>query len=99
MNNILPIGSVVKVGMDDILYMITSRYPLSKDVNGKVGYYDYTACVYPLGIVHNEEPYFFNHEDILEVLFIGLITPQEEKLREYYLKNIKSSSYPKFSIN
>lgn len=94
---ILPIGTVVKVGYDDNLYMIISRYLLTTK-NNTVGYCDYTACIYPLGIIPNEDPYFFNHEDIVEVIFEGFVNPQEERLQKYYSEKLESIKYPRLNI-
>ncbi|WP_373820171.1 DUF4176 domain-containing protein [Glaesserella sp.] len=60
-NTFLPIGTVVRVGIDEKLLMITTRLLLTIE-NGIKGYYDYGSCVYPIGIVVDEEPYVFNHE-------------------------------------
>ena len=64
------IGTVVKVGIGEELLMITTRYPLTIK-NGVKGYYDYGACVYPIGVQVDDDPYLFNHEDIAEVIFEG----------------------------
>lgn len=95
---LLPIGSIVRIGSDEKLLMITTRLPLTIE-NETTGYYDYGSCVYPIGIVVGEDPYVFNHEDITEILFTGFINAQEEKIQEYYLKNISSVKYPKLSIH
>ncbi|WP_373820169.1 DUF4176 domain-containing protein [Glaesserella sp.] len=67
--------------------------------DGVKGYYDYAACLYPVGLDVNSVPFWFNHEDIRQVFFEGYINPQEEKLQKYYSKNISKIPYPKFSIH
>ncbi|SMB89389.1 hypothetical protein SAMN05660772_02876 [Pasteurella testudinis DSM 23072] len=95
---LLPIGTIVKVGVQDDLLMITSRYPLSvKD--GITGYFDYSACLYPIGIMLNENPFLFNHDDIVEIIFEGYSNKLEENLIKYYNEKLKSSTYPKLNIN
>lgn len=59
-NTLLPIGSVVRVGIDEKLLMITTRLPLTIE-NGIKGYYDYGSCVYPIGVIVGEDPYVFNY--------------------------------------
>lgn len=98
MQKILPIGTIVKVGVGEDLLMIINRYPLTM-INGVKGYYDYSSCIYPIGFDVNSEQYFFNHEDIIEVVFEGYVNPMEEKLREYLSENINKTIYPKFSID
>lgn len=98
MKKIFSIGTVVRVGVGEDLLMIISRYPLTLQ-NGVKGYFDYSACIFPVGVDINSEQYFFNEEDITEVLFEGYVNPMEEKLREYYQKKAPSIPYPKLSIH
>ena len=68
MNKILPLGSVVFLNDASVKLMIISRFPLIEN-NGEIGYFDYAACIYPIG--HNDEfSYYFNQEDIKEVIII-----------------------------
>lgn len=78
--------------------MVINRYPLI--IQNKIkGYFDYSACIYPIGYHANGEQYFFNHEDIAEIIFVGYAHPIEDKLMEYYQKKLPMISYPKFSIH
>lgn len=54
--DILPLGSVVRLKNGDVKLMIISRAPLSEE-NNMIGYYDYSACMYPMGQV-DEKIYF-----------------------------------------
>ncbi|MGT2809201.1 DUF4176 domain-containing protein [Streptococcus iniae] len=45
--------------------MTVSRFPLYNFQN-QIGYLDYSACIYPGGIIDNQT-YFFNQEDIDKV--------------------------------
>lgn len=51
------------------LNKLLNRAPLhNKD--GVIGYFDYSACVYPTGLT-DQQAYFFYHEDIDEVYVTG----------------------------
>ncbi|MBP2622213.1 DUF4176 domain-containing protein [Streptococcus panodentis] len=58
MNNLLPIGSVVRLHNGEIDLMIIGRFPLYNK-EGTIGYFDYVACLYPTGVA-NEEMLYFN---------------------------------------
>ncbi len=62
-NNILPIGSVVKVNNFDVKLMITTIL-LNED-------YDYRGVPWPFGDISRDIKYVFNHEDIEKVYFKG----------------------------
>lgn len=95
--DILPLGSVVKLKNGNVKLMIISRAPLYKE-NGVLGYFDYSACIYPTGKAE-DQAYFFNRENIEEIYFEGYKDEQEELFREKYEEKIKEVSYPKFSID
>ncbi len=84
---VLPIGSVVRLKNGDIKLMILNRAPLYNQ-NGVVGYFDYSACIYPAGKIE-EQVYFFNEENIEEVYFKGYIDEQEEQFQEEYDEKVK----------
>lgn len=54
---VLPIGRVVRLKNGDIKLMILNRAPLYNQ-NGVIGYFDYSACIYPAGKIE-EQVYFF----------------------------------------
>lgn len=65
MNNLFPIGTVVRVGIGEDLLMIITRLPLTiKD--GQKGDYDYSACIYPIGVNANNEQYFLITKTLLK---------------------------------
>lgn len=82
--NILPIGSVVKVESSSHLFMITGRGYLVK-VDGKDTYFDYSVCLYPEGVV-GDKNLFLNETDISEVLFKGYIDSNEIDYKKIIVK-------------
>ncbi|MFV0479547.1 MAG: DUF4176 domain-containing protein [Anaerorhabdus sp.] len=93
---LLSIGTVVMLQGGERKVMITSRTPLSNE-NGVIGYYDYGACLYPDGQI-SQETYFFNNEDIVEVIFEGYVDDMELDYRKKYEGQIENINYPKFTI-
>lgn len=94
--DILPIGSVVRLKNGDVKLMIINRAPLYNE-GGVIGYFDYSACIYPTGKVE-DQVYFFNRENIEELYFEGYVDEQEEAFRKEYEKKLKNINYPKFSV-
>lgn len=97
-NHILPIGSVVKTKKGNVKLMIVGRAQLYNN-DGTIGYFDYSALIYPEGIRSQQEFAFFNHEDIQEIYFEGYRDEVEEKFAEMYEENIKNTSYPKLTLS
>lgn len=93
---ILPIGAVVKLVNGHQYLMITARFPLYSS-KGRMGYFDYASCLYPEGQI-NENNFFFNNEDIDEIIFEGFITDEEKKLRTKLITESKKIKYQKLSI-
>lgn len=94
---LLPIGSVIRLDNGDVKLMILNRAPLYNK-NGVIGYFDYSACIYPSGKVE-EQVYFFNHENIAEIYFEGYQDEEEALFQERYRSKIKNISYPHFKID
>lgn len=94
--NILSIGTVVRLKNGKRKLMITSRTPLANE-NGIIGYFDYGGCLFPEGQI-NQQTYFFNNDDIDEILYEGYYDELEEIYRKRYKKEIKNILYPKLSI-
>ncbi|RYL87087.1 DUF4176 domain-containing protein [Sporolactobacillus sp. Y61] len=93
---VLPIGSVVRLKNGDVKLMILNRAPLYNK-NGVIGYFDYSACIYPTGKVE-EQVYFFNHENIEEIYFKGYIDEEEELFQKQYQLKMKDIPYERFLI-
>ncbi len=66
---LLPIGSLVKLTDDSILYIV-GRVLQNEYIPGKQLYTDYVGYFYPKGM-ESEEKYIFNNEDISEILHVG----------------------------
>lgn len=83
-NKYLPIGSIVLLKEGKKKIMITGYYVTNVSDN-KI--YDYSACIYPEGIVDNKTIILFNHEDISNIIFTGY-SDEEEKKHKVALKYI-----------
>lgn len=97
MKKILPIGSVVSLKNGSQKIMIINRGALFNN-EGTVGYFDYSACLYPFGQT-DQRVLFFNEEDIAEVYFEGYKDESEEEFCCEYAEKIKEVTYPKFKID
>ena len=73
----LPIGSVVLLKGGNKRVMICGRIQTK---SGEDRIYDYSACFFPEGIVDPKRMFFFDHDAIARVFFIGL---QDEEELEY----------------
>jgi len=96
MNNVLPIGSVVRLKGGTQKIMIINRGALF-NADGVIGYFDYSACIYPSGQT-DQQVFFFNDEDIDEVCFEGYKDEEEMKFVKEYQDKITTVNYPKFKI-
>lgn len=96
MSNYLTIGSVVQLQNGDTKVMIINRFPLYNN-RGTIGYFDYSACLYPSGNTDNQV-YFFNHENIDKIWFEGYIDEAEEQLQEKFIVEKKNISYPRLTL-
>ena len=97
MENILPIGSVVRLKQGTQKVMIINRGALFNH-EGTVGYFDYSACIYPFGQTE-QTVHFFNEEDIDEIYFEGYRDESEKKFCKDYQEKIKQTSYPQFKLS
>lgn len=96
MENMLPIGSVVHLKNGTQKIMIINRGALYNH-EGAIGYFDYSACLYPYGQAQ-QSVHFFNEEDIEKVYFEGYRDETEELYCKEYNEKIKEITYPKFKI-
>lgn len=96
MSNYLTIGSVVQLQNGNTKVMIINRFPLHNN-RGTIGYFDYSACLYPSGNTDNQV-YFFNHGNIDKIWFEGYIDEAEEQLQEKFIVEKKNISYPRLTL-
>ncbi len=78
-NKYLPIGTVVLLNGADKRLMITGRVVTRQNDNN---IYDYTGCLFPEGIAAYDDMYFFNHENINKIYFVGLQDEEEIQYKE-----------------
>ncbi len=71
----LSLGSIVYLKNGDTKLMVTSRGAFNENEE-KMILFDYSACIYPLG-VDAEEVYSFNEENIDKVIFEGYSDKEE----------------------
>ena len=83
--DLLPLGSIVLLKDGNKRVMICSRVQVRA---GDDRIYDYAACLYPEGIIAPNSLFFFNHEDIQTVYFIGFQDPEEILFRKEVLEKL-----------
>ena len=81
-HNLLPVGSVVLLEGGEKRVMICGRIQVR---GGENRIYDYSACYYPEGILDPSEMFFFNHDQIEAVHFIGFQDKEELEFRKNVL--------------
>lgn len=89
MRTLLPIGSVVLLNGGEKRLMICGRIQTDVATN-KV--YDYSACLYPEGIVNSKELFMFNNDNINRVFFIGFQDVEEFQYRNFINEKLDSDS-------
>lgn len=91
----LPVGTVVKLKEGVKAIMITGFCAISGD-DGKM--YDYSACLYPEGVVGPEMNFLFNHDQIAEILHRGLMSEEEvafkQKLNQIIAEKVSNGELP-----
>lgn len=76
--NLLPLGSVVLLKGASKRVMICGRIQAR---SGDKKVYDYSACVFPEGIIRPRHMFFFDHEAIERLYFIGFQDEEELSFR------------------
>lgn len=85
MKDILSIGTIVKLQNDSkVKFMIVGYYPTNQSGEQR----DYSAIRYPMGVYDNRMFFFFNDEDICEILHKGYVDDDFESMIAL-LKNAK----------
>lgn len=80
----LPIGSVVTLKDATKKIMVIGYCPVEKEHNQM---YDYSACLYPEGVIDSNRMLLFNHDQIATIHFIGL-EDEEQKQNNEKLKGL-----------
>ena len=65
----LPLGTICMLENGKRPIMIIGYLPATNDEPKKV--FDYTGCIFPEGMITNNQTAVFNHKQIKEVLFMG----------------------------
>ena len=86
MEKYLPIGTVVKLKDADTRIMIVGFYP-EIILNNKKVRYDYSACLFPEGVLSSDKSLVFNHDQIDKLYFYGLVD-EEQKIFMNRLKEL-----------
>ena len=85
----LPIGSVVRLKDGKKRLMITGFLPIEQKENGEKETWDYSGCIFPEGMLNSNQNYVFNHSQIEEIYYMGLVDEEEEEIKEKINKAIE----------
>lgn len=79
-NNLLPIGTIIKLNNNDNKYVILGTFCKNK---GKM--FTYYCCLYPYGLILDDDQLknkvnnydvYINHDEIEKVLFLGNVNSE-----------------------
>jgi len=86
MEKILPVGSVVYLqeGTAPLVIVAIAQFVKKTEADEKLTYFDYAGSIYPQGFAE-ENSFYFNHENVAEVVFTGYESEQHDR----YLKAIE----------
>lgn len=93
MLNILPIGSIVYLKDGSQKLMILNR-GVTINQNGEDVLFDYSASFYPIGL-NPKQIFYFNQEDIDQVIFEGDSDCDEKRFAELYKKWLSENNFKK----
>ncbi len=82
----LPIGTVVTLKNQIRKIMIIGYY--SPKYEGKIVIYDYVGCSYPEGLLSKDYIISFNHEDIINLDFVGFKCDEYKELNNNLCNNL-----------
>jgi hypothetical protein len=82
------IGSIIYLKEGSQKLMIINRGPII-EIEGQKYIFDYSACKYPVGVVE-DQIYYFNEENIDEVIFEGY-SDQDEMRFQALFKGMKNN--------
>lgn len=75
MKKLLPLGSVLLLKDSSKRLMVVGRY--QRDASEEPRIWDYSACLYPEGILNPEQLFLFNNDAITQVFFLGFQDGEE----------------------
>ena len=76
------IGSIIYLKEGSQKLMIINRGPIV-EIEGQKYLFDYSACNYPVGVVE-DQIYYFNEENIDNVIFEGYSDQDETRFQELF---------------
>ena len=85
----LPIGTVVTLKDATKKIMVIGYCPVE---NGHNQMYDYSACLYPEGVIDSNKILLFNHDQIATIHFEGYVSDEFQKSNEQIKQLVSSSS-------
>ena len=83
----LPIGTVVLLEGGQRKVMITGFCCTDSESPEEI--FDYSGCVYPEGFVTYDQIGLFNHDQIKEVFYMGLVNEEEKVFKDYLNRVLK----------
>ncbi|EKJ3581708.1 TPA: DUF4176 domain-containing protein [Enterococcus faecalis] len=96
---ILPLGTVVALkNGDGTQLMIVSRAIIIEE-NKQDCYYDYGAVLIPEGMSTPEAVYFFNKENVGDIIFRGYENEEEKQYASQYDQMINQANIKKGTVN
>ncbi len=84
----LPVGTVVKLRLEDRMFMIVGYFGQNKTTKE---IYDYLGVYYPFGFEGEEKLLTFNRDFVKEVLHMGHIDDRFENLKKGLFEKIDKS--------
>ncbi|MBD5423792.1 MAG: DUF4176 domain-containing protein [Allobaculum sp.] len=85
--DILPLGSVVTLKKGKQRLMIVGRFQ-EEASSGQL--FEYSAVLWPVGMISSNQVYLFNGDDIDCVYFLGLQDSQEFTFRRHLLLEVEN---------
>lgn len=82
---LLPIGSIVRLAGGERRLMICGRVVCQAGTNQ---IHDYVGCLYPEGVDNSDNMYFFSHDAIEDIFFIGFQDKEELVFRHEVLDQL-----------
>lgn len=82
-SNLLTIGSVVTLKDNTLKFMIIGYASVDEKTKEKI--YDYSACLYPVGVLASDKIIMFNHDKVDKVILDGYKDSDSTK----FLDNVK----------